>query len=103
MALDPHYQDLFKQTEHLRYQVHDAIDDRNHPSAHALHTELEHLENDIQGQRHPRDVENRVKNIQRLLIEARSNQHSYMSVDDADHFHRTYEGMRQNIRKFNNY
>ena len=88
MALDPHYQDLFKQTEHLRYQ---------------LHTELEHLENDIQGQRHPRDVENRVKNIQRLLIEARSNQHSYMSVDDADHFHRTYEGMRQNIRKFNNY
>lgn len=103
MALDPHYQELFKETEHLRYQVHDAIDDRSHPSAHALQHELEHLENDIQSQRHPRNVEDRVKNIQRLLIEARSQQRGYMSSDDADHFHRTYESMRRNIRGFHNY
>jgi hypothetical protein len=103
MSIDPQYQPLYNQHRDLRYQVQDALDDPNHPSAHLLHNEMQHLEDELEQRKNPRDIENRIKTIQHTLLEARSQPHSFMSFEHADHFHRTYEDMRRSVREFHNY
>ena len=103
MSLDPAYQHVYDEAHHLQYQVHDAIDNHDHPSARLLQQELHHLHEDIEMRKNPRDIENRIKAVQHTMLEARSQPHSFMSSNHADHFHRTYEDMRRNIRGMNDY
>lgn len=103
MSMDPHYQSIYNQVRDLQFQVHDAMDNPNHPTAHVLRNEIQELHEDLEKHKNPRDLENRIKTIQHGMLEARSQQNSFMSIPDADHFHRTFEDMRMNIRKFPNY
>jgi alpha/beta superfamily hydrolase len=103
MGMIPEYQNLHNQIKELRFQVHDALDDPSHPTARNLHAEMQHLEDELEQGKNARDIENRVRAIQHGMLEARSNPNSFMSIPDADHFHRTFEDIRQNIRRFPNY
>lgn len=103
MSIDPTYRPLYEQVKDLRFKVHDALDDHNHPAAVVLRNEMQHLEDDIEVRKNPRDLENRIKVIQHTLLEARSQPHSFMNSEHADHFHRTYEQMRMHVRSFNDY
>jgi hypothetical protein len=103
MGLDPSYQPLYQQARDLQFQVHDALDDPNHPTAFVLKQEMQHLMDDIEVQRNPRDLENRIKIIQHSMLEARTNPNSFMDSQHADYFHHNYEQMRQNVRRFSNY
>lgn len=103
MSLDPSYQPLYHQVRDLQFQVHDALDNPNHPSATVLRNEMQHLMDDIEVRRSPRDIENRIKTIQHSMLEARSQPHSFMDSSHADHFHRTFEQMRLGMRHFSDY
>jgi hypothetical protein len=103
MSIDPIYEPVYKQARELQFHVHDAIDDHNHPTAHLLRQEMQHLMDDIEVRKNPHDLEDRIKTIQHTMLEARTQPHSFMSSEHADHFHRTYEQMRQNVRRFNDY
>ena len=103
MSIDPAYQPIYQQARDLQNHVHDAIDNQNHPSAFLLKQEMQHLVDDIEVRKNPRDIENRIKTIQHTVLEARSNPHSFMSPQHADYFHHTYEQMRMNMRHFSDY
>jgi hypothetical protein len=101
--MDPRYKPMYEQARNLQFQVHDAIDNHNHPSAIALRNEMQHLMDELEVHKNPRDIENRIKMIQHTMLEARSNPHSFMDPSHADHFHHTYEQMRTNVRHFSDY
>lgn len=103
MSLDPSYQPIYQQARDLQFHVHDAMDNPNHPSAFVLKQEMQHLVDDLEVRKNPRDIENRIKTIQHTMLEARSQPHSFMSSQHADHFHHTYEQMRMNVRHFSDY
>jgi hypothetical protein len=103
MSVDPRYHDLHDQVHQLEFHIHDAIGNHEHPSAQLLRNEMRHLQDDLETHKNPRDLENRIKVIQHTLLEARNTPNSYMNVDHADHFYRTYEDMRRNVREFNDY
>lgn len=103
MSLDPSYQPLYKQAQQLRYQVHGAFDNPNHPTAMVLSNEMHHLEHELQQRRNPRDIENRIKMIQHAMLEARTTPNSFMNSDHADYFHHSYENMRTTVRNFHDY
>lgn len=103
MSIDPAYQPIYQQARDLQFHVHDAIGNQNHPSAVALRQEMQHLVDDIEVRKNPRDIENRIKTIQHSMLEARTNPNSFMNQEHADHFHRTYETMRLNVRNFHDY
>ena len=103
MGLDPVYKPLYEQARALQNQVHDVIDNHDHPSAGVLRNEMQHLVDDIEVRKNPRDLENRIKTIQHTMLEARTQPHSFMNASHADYFHHTYEHMRENVRKFNDY
>ena len=103
MSLDPAYKPIYEQAKQLQFHVHDAIDNQNHPSAFLLRQEMQHLVDDLEVRKNPRDIEERIKIIQHTMLEARTQPHSFMSSEHADHFHRTYEQMRMNMRHFSDY
>ena len=103
MSIDPVYQPVYQQARDLQYQVHDAIDNHSHPAAQVLRTEMQHLVDDLEVRKNPRDIENRIKTIQHTMLQARSNPHSFINSSHADHFHHTYEQMRTTVRRFPDY
>ncbi|HSX29660.1 MAG TPA: hypothetical protein VLE73_03815, partial [Candidatus Saccharimonadales bacterium] len=74
--IDPVYDPVYKQARDLQFQVHDSIDNQNHPSAMVLKNEMQHLVDELEQRKNPRDIENRIKAIQHSMLEARSQTHS---------------------------
>lgn len=102
--MDQHYHELREHALDLRNQVHDRIDDHNHPMAHILVHETNQLVEDIESQKHPRALEDRIKTIQRELHGLRYEQpgHTLMSHGDLESFHHAYEHQRDMIRRLPN-
>ncbi|HJQ09380.1 MAG TPA: hypothetical protein VJ836_07940 [Candidatus Saccharimonadales bacterium] len=103
MGLDPTYEPIYRQARDLQFKVHDALDDPHHPSAVVLRQEMQHLVDDLEVRKNPRDIENRIKTIQHTMLQTRYQPSPIMNVEHADHFHRTYDQMRMHVRRFKDY
>lgn len=103
MGMDPRYKQLHDQIKQHEFHVHDAIGDPNDRTAQALNNEIRMLLSDLETGKNPHDLEDRVKNIQSYLLQARSHQNSYMNIEHADRFYRDYEDIRRHIREFHDY
>lgn len=103
MGFNPEYQSLFDKTKQLRFQIHDALDDPNHSSARLLTHELQQLEDDIQLKKRPRDIQNRLKTIEHTLRQAKNQPKSFISPNDAQKFHHSYEQMTHAMHDFKDY
>lgn len=101
--MDPQYKPLYQRIDKLHYDMHDALDDHNHPMAHAMRNEVRSLMDDIETNKNPRDLEHKMKIIEHQLLQLRSNGQGVMSYDHSDHFRRNFEEMRMDVRKFHNY
>ena len=103
MHIDPTYQPFYNQARQLQFQLHDALGNAEHPAAHAMRTEMQHLVDDLEVHKNPRDIENRIKTLQRQMLEVRSQNHSFMNYEHADHFHDNFDRMRQDVRRLSTY
>jgi hypothetical protein len=103
MSMSPAYQAMYQEVHELEFRVHDALDDPNHPSAQQLRKQILDLHEEFEQNKNPRDIEGRIKVIQQLLWDARSQPSGYIDMQDADHFYHTFEDMRRNVRELPNY
>lgn len=102
--MNPEYEPFLKQLDgNLKFRIHDCMDDPNHPTAKALQRDVQDLISDLKTNKNPRDLEDAVKVMQQRLRDAHSNPGSFMSVEDADQFHRIFEDMRMDLRRLPNY
>lgn len=100
---NPQYHPLYQQARDLQYKFHDITSGSNHPAANVIRNEIHRLVEDIEVQKNPRTLEDRIKVIQRQLKEAeRQNVHP-LTYEHMDDMHDRYEHMRMNLRKFDNY
>lgn len=81
----------------FQQKVNDYTDDHSHNIAQSLKRELQDLEDEIQVNKNPRSIENRVKVIIELLEEARSQE--VISAGDATQLIRIAEEFREKLRK----
>lgn len=102
MSMTPPYEQLYQTAKELEHHVHDATDDHHNQDAQQLERQIIALEDDLEVNRNPRDIENRLKQIQSLLDRSR-HQAVFMSMPDAEHFYRECEQLRMTVRKFPNY
>ena len=100
---DPFYHPIYEQAKSLQYKFHDVVNDAHHPAANILRNEIHKLVEDIEVKKNPRTIEDRLKIIQRQLKEVEHQSHPVMHYEHADYLHTSYEHMRQNLRKFDNY
>lgn len=101
--MDPNYKPIYQKAQSLEHQVYDAIDDHNHPTVRVMRNEMRALMDDMESNKNPRSVENRVQVIQRQLNQLRAQGDQAMDYGHIDHFHRNFEDMRQDLRRFKNY
>jgi cytochrome oxidase Cu insertion factor (SCO1/SenC/PrrC family) len=103
MSIDATYQSLHDTAKDLRFQVQNVLSDPDHPSAQGLIQHLKDLLDDYDMKKHPRNIEERIKNILGLLRQARSDGEQFMSVDRAVTFFDRFEDMRRAIRGRDDY
>lgn len=102
--MHPSYEPFHKQAVDLQYKFHDMLDDRLNPTAQILQKEVHSLAEDIQAEKHPRDIENRIKIMQQQLIQAKAQAGTQpLSYQDNDYLHHNYEQMRVNLQHLPNY
>jgi uncharacterized protein YPO0396 len=102
MAINPQYQPIYNQVRQMQYKFNDYLGPNN-PTAHVLHSEVHQLMNDIQLNKHPRDIENRIKVIQNEMHNVEHNGQQFMSYGHAEGMHKNFENMRRDVRHFGNY
>lgn len=103
MSIDPTYQPFYQQARTLQNQFHDAVGATDHPSVHVMRQEMQHLVDDLEVRKNPRDIENRIKIIQHQMQEVRNQGEHIMSYQHTDHFHDSYEQMRRDVRRLSSY
>ena len=97
--MDPYYQSLHKNIQDMRFKFHDSLDNRNHPTAHALHQELEHLQADVASGRDLRSVDNKLRGLQTRIMQAEHRGDRVMSTDSTNFFNQRIKSMSENIRR----
>lgn len=101
--MDADYQPLYQQVVAMQYKCHDCMDQPNDPVAQSLRQQAQDIANDAKTKRNPRDIENRIRNMQHDLREARSLPNPVMSSQDIDQLWHTYEQIRVSLHNFQNY
>lgn len=71
--------------------------------AQTLRTEVQKLTDEVNEQKDPRDIENRIKIIQHSLIQSQYSGANYMSVDHSTNLHHDFENMRLDVRRMPHY
>jgi hypothetical protein len=97
--MNTQYEEYWHQAMELKHQTHDLINDHNHPIAHVLHQQTTGLVDDIELQRHPRDIDDRIQRIKTELIQARSQGDAVLNTEHSVLLHHSYEKMREGIRR----
>lgn len=85
--------------EALAFQrkLNDCTDDHSHNIAQTLKKEVQAFEDEVQVNKNPRSIENRIKNIIQLLEQARDQE--VISYGDATELIRNSEEFRDKLRK----
>lgn len=100
---DPQYKPLYQQAVNLQYKFHDFTVGISHPEVNTLRNEINQLVEDIEVKKNPHTIEDRIKTIQRQLIQSEHTGSPIMHYEHKDFLHDNYEQMRNNVRGLNNY
>ncbi|HSX28748.1 MAG TPA: hypothetical protein VLF60_04855 [Candidatus Saccharimonadales bacterium] len=103
MSIDPTYQPMYQQVRDLQFAFRDATGGSDHPAARQIDQEMDHLMDDMEVKKNPRDLENRIKNIQHYMADATHQGEALMNYNHQDHFTRSFEQMRRDVQHFSDY
>lgn len=97
--MNDQYKEIRKQADDLKFTLRDKLDNREHPLAQSLERETEQLVQDVESEKKPRNIEDRVKQIQRLLMQARDQGEAILDPGDGQALYHEYERLRDDIRQ----
>lgn len=101
--MDTRYEDHWHKAVALRAQTHDLVNDASHPMARQLQHQTSQLVEDIELNRRPRSIEERIERIQHQLVEARAQGDAVLHIDHNNHLHQSYGHMREAVRRLPHY
>jgi hypothetical protein len=100
--MDKAYKDIYRDVQRLRFKLQDLIDDHAHALAQTLKNEIQRLEDEIEMNKKPRSLEDRIKSIQRQLVAVGDNG-QVMNMEHADQLHDRLEDLRRALRSLPHY
>jgi hypothetical protein len=101
--MDPNYKPIQQQAEKLHFKFKDVCDNHEDQLARWLEEQTKEVREDIERNKPPRAVEDRIKNIQQQLRHAKAQPVPALSPDDADLLFDSYEQLRGKLRGLPNY
>ncbi len=97
--MDPKYKAMHQQADRLQHKMNDWIDDRSLPAGSALLRESREVMEDLESNRPPRSVEDRIKRLKQHLQQ----ESPAISPDHAKAMEDAYEDLRREVRELPNY
>lgn len=101
--MSPEYKEARQHADHLMHQVHDLIDDKNHPLGEQLLHDTRQLVEEFEMNKNPHTIEALVKSIIHTLEHIRHEGAHVMDFNHVDTFRREYEHFEMGLRKLSNY
>lgn len=97
--MDQEYKQLRHHAGDYENQIKNLLDDKTHSIGRSLLDEAKKLVSEIDAKRGPRQLENRVKTLLRLLHEAKGMGEQIMDQRHITMLHHGYEHMLMALRK----
>ncbi len=97
------YDDIHEQAQRLYYQFKDTVDNTATPEMRELQEQIIQVREDIEANKKPRSIEDRIKRVQDLLHDIRENGAALMDPGDAEELYEAYKDLREQVRELPNY
>jgi gas vesicle protein len=101
--MDPNYKPLQQLADQLHGKFIDMCDDRSDQSAQWLEGETKQVREDIEENKAPRAIEDRVRGLQNRLQQAKDRPTDAISPNHAADLFASYEQLRNKLRSMPNY
>lgn len=101
--MNDQYKSAHQQAVNLQFRFRDCIEDKDHPAARELESEIQKVVNDLEAQVNPRSVEDLITRVQQQLKNLDQNNPPVMDNTKAEGLHDDYERLRMDIREMDNY
>jgi hypothetical protein len=101
--MDQNYKDIHQQADKLFYKFQSIIDDKNDAMATSAQHEIKEIVECIEMNKAPRFIEDRVREVQKMMEKVRSGQSHMMTPEDAALLIHEYEHLREQLRRLPNY
>lgn len=98
--MNSHYEPYWHQAMELRGKTHALIGDSEHPVAHSLRQDTSLLVEDIEMDRHPDRINERIDGIQQRLSQARTMGDEVLDVPANRRLRTSYEQVRDGIMQW---
>jgi hypothetical protein len=83
---------------HQAHDLQDIVDNHSHPQAMALQHELHQVTEDFKMEKDPRHMDDRLKNIDHALEQAKHQSQPVMSYQDLEDLQHRYRRLRESFR-----
>ncbi len=101
--MDQNYKAIHQQADKLYYKYMSIVDDKtDHLASEAQH-EVKEIVECIEMNRPPRMVEDRIRQVQKMMEQVRSGGSHMMTPEDASFLIHEYEHLREQLRRLPNY
>lgn len=97
------YKDIHNQAERLYFRFKDKVDQPDAPEMQALLREIREVAEDIESDKQPRSIEDRIKHVMSQLESLKHSGGTMMDASDADELQDGYEDIRNDLRELPNY
>lgn len=97
------YDDYHKQALDLEYRFRDTVDNLDAPQMQTLQREIHNLTEDLKAAKSPRHIEDRIKTIERQLLQTREQGDKLLSYQDVDSLQQKYRKLREHVRTMPDY
>jgi hypothetical protein len=101
--MNPAYKSARQLADRLHHRTESMIDDRSHLMAASISKEARAVLEDIESNKGPRTVEDRIKRLQQQLERLKDSPTPAITPADADHLQDEYEDLRGELRRMPNY
>ncbi len=101
--MQDYYKDAYRQAEKLHHRFRDTVDEPDAPAMQKLHHETRQIAEDMEMDKKPRSIEDRIKVVQQELRRVRAQSDILMDYNDIDSLFDGYEDLRSALRKLPNY
>jgi hypothetical protein len=99
--MNPEYQRLRQQADHLFHRFNDALSDKSR--AGSLASNVRNVVEDIEMQKNPHSIEDRVKRVVEGIKELYHADDGVMPLGHCEELKREYEDLRKEVRELSNY
>lgn len=101
--MDPSYKPIHQQADRLFHKYLDIVDDKSDALASSAQHEIKEVVELIEMNKAPRAVEDRIRQVERMMEKVRSGGSRMMTPEDAAFMLHQYEELRKQLRRLPNY